>query len=242
MSRPIHRHALPLAVERGADQALTLDLRDGEGVVVGVSAASLVVRNGSAILDTFTADVDADGVASVTLAAADSEGWPLTSDLLCEWSATVDGVVYRYRITGDVVRTAYQPTITADDVFDLYPALRAAIAAAYVATLITSTSGEIERRLRSRGQRPYLILDRWAVHDAHLDLLIARVMDAADQSGSDDRWRRAAEKHAAAYEKAWGALNFRYDLPETGDPVTAEPAAAAPPIILTAGRVGGFWR
>ena len=242
MSRPIHRHALPLAIERGADQTLTLDLRDGEGVVVGVSAASLVVRDGAAILDTFTADVDADGVASVTLEPADSEDWPLTSDLLCEWSATVDGVVYRYRITGDVVRTAYQPTITADDVFDRYPAMRGAVRAADVAPLITSTSGEIERRLRSRGQRPYLILDRWAVHDAHLDLVIARVMDAADQSGSDDRWRRAAEKHAAAYEKAWGALNFRYDLPETGDPVTAEPATASPPIVLTAGRVGGFWR
>ena len=242
MSRPIHRHALPLAVERGADQALTLDLRDGEGVVVGVSAASLVVRNGAAILDTFNADVDADGVASVTLEPADSEDWPLTSDLLCEWSATVDGVVYRYRITGDVVRTAYQPTITADDVFDRYPAMRDAFKAPDVAPLITSTSGEIERRLRSRGQRPYLILDRWAVHDAHLDLLIARVMDAADHSGSDDRWRRAAEKHAAAYEKAWGALNFRYDLPETGDPVTAEPATASPPIVLTAGRPGGFWR
>lgn len=240
--RPIHRHALPLAVERGSEQTLTLDLRDGEGVVVGVSAASLVVRNGAAALDTFNADVDADGVASVTLEAADTEDWPLTSDLLCEWSATVDGVVYRYRVTGDVVRTAYQPTITADDVFDRYPALRAAIDPAYVAALLVSTSGEIERRLRSRGQRPYLILDRWAVHDAHLDLLIARVMAAADQSGSDDRWRRAADQHVAAYEAAWAALNFRYDLPETGDPVTAEPAAARPPIVLTSGRVGGFWR
>ena len=240
--RPINRHSLPVAIERGAEQVITLDLEDGEGTIVGVSAASLIVRNGSTVLDTFNADVDTDGVASVTLAESDTEDWPLTADLLCEWSATVDGVVYRYRITGDVVRTAYQPTITADDVFDRYPAMRAATEPADVAPLITSTSGEIERRLRSRGQRPYLILDRWAIHDAHLDLLIARVMDAADQSGSDDRWRRAAEKHAAAYEKAWGALNFRYDLPETGDPVTAEPATASPPIVLTAGRVGGFWR
>lgn len=239
--RPIHRHSLPLAIERGADQVVTLNLEDGEGTIVGVSAASLVVRNGSTVLDTFNADVDTDGVASVTLEPADTEDWPLTSDLLCEWSATVDGVVYRYRVTGDVVRTAYQPTITAEDVLTRYPALRSAVAAPYIAALITSTSGEIERRLRSRGNRPYLILDRWAVSDAHLDLVLARVMAAADQSGSDDRWRRAKEDHTAAYEAAWAALNFRYDLPETGDPVTAEPAAAKPPIVLTAGRPGGFW-
>jgi len=240
--RPIHRHSLPIAIERGAEQVITLDLEDGEGAIVGVSAASLIVRNGSTVLDTFNADVDTDGVASVTLDESDTEDWPLTADLLCEWSATVDGVVYRYRITGDVVRTAYEPTITAEDVFGRYPATRAAIAADNVSALITSTSGEIQRRLRSRGNRPYLILDRWAVHDAHLDLVLARVMAAADQSGSDERWRRAKDDHTAAYEKAWGALNFRYDLPETGDPVTAEPATASPPIVLTAGRPGGFWR
>ena len=55
-----------------------------------MSAASLVVRNGSTVLDTFNADVDTDGVASVT-EPADTEDWPLTSDLLCGWAPPLTG-------------------------------------------------------------------------------------------------------------------------------------------------------
>ena len=68
------------------------------------------------------------------------EDWLLTSDLLCEWDATVDGVVYRYRVTGDVVRTAYQPTITAETCSP--DTACAAPSPPYIAALITSTSGD----------------------------------------------------------------------------------------------------
>lgn len=242
MTRPIHRHNLPVTIERGSDCVLTLDLRDSAGSVVSPSSASLSIRSGGEVLTTITADVSSSGEVTADLPGDASSGWALTDSLLLVWSATVDGVVYTYRVTGAVCLTAYESTLTADDVFDRYPALRAALEPSHVGSLITSTSAEIQRRIMERGRRPYLILDRWAVADAHLELALWRVMDAADNALSDDRWRRAAEKHEEGYAARWAALSFRYDLSESGDVGTASPEPAAPVLLLTAGRVGGFWR
>ena len=140
--------------------------------------------------------------------------------------ATVDGVVYRYRVTGDVVRTAYhrrspQKTCSPDTPPCAAPSPPLHRRADHL------DFGEIERRLRSRGNRPYLILDRWSVSDAHLisswpaswppPISRGRMTAGAGQRGS-----------TAAYGAAWAALSFRYDLPETGDPVTAGPPPPSP--------------
>jgi hypothetical protein len=242
MTRPIHRHSLPVTIERGADTVLTLDLRDANGEVAIPESVSLVIRSGGVTLDTFTADIDSAGAVTVDLPGDASSEWALTDALLLEWSVTIEGSLYRYRVTGAVCLTAYEPTITASDVFDRYPALRAALDESSIGSLILSTSGEIQRRIMEKGRRPYLIMDRWAVADAHLDLALWRIMDAADNALSDDRWRRAAEKHEEGYASRWASLSFRYDLAESGDVATASPEPASPVLILTAGRVGGFWR
>lgn len=242
MTRPIHRHSLPVTIERGADTVLTLDLRNADGEVTIPESVSLDIRSGSVTLETLTCDVDSAGAVTADLPGDASSGWALTDSLLLVWSATVDGVVYTYRVTGAVCLNAYESTLTADDVFDRYPALRAALEPSHVGSLITSTSAEIQRRIMEKGRRPYLIMDRWAVADAHLELALWRVMDAADNALSDDRWRRAAEKHEEGYAARWGSLNFRYDLSESGDVATASPEPASPVLILTAGRPGGFWR
>lgn len=242
MARPIHRHNLPVSIERGADVTLTLDLRNADGEAVAASAASLVIRDGLTVRATIaSATIDGDGRITYDLPAATSADWPLTDSLLLEWSATVDGTVYRYRVTGAVCLWTYDSTLTADDVFTRYPGLRAAIDAADVAAILASTSGEVQRRILERGRRPYLIADSWAVADAHLDLALWRIMAAADTALNDDRWRRAAEAHEESYATRWGALSFRYDLSESGDVSEAAPEPASPVIVLTAGRSGGFW-
>lgn len=243
--KPIMRHGLPLTVERGADAELILSLSDADGSPVVVSAASLVIRDGSTVLHTeAAADIDADGVASVTLDDAVTSGFSLTDDLLLSWAATVDGVVHRYRIPGAVVLSAFTPTITSDDVFTRYPALRAALGgegAAFVGEMITSTAAELERRLRERGRRPYLILDVWALADVHLDLALWRVFDAADNSLADERWRRAAEAHRDSFNSRWGSLSFRYDEAQLGTTEGATVKSGPGSVILTSGRHGAFW-
>lgn len=241
MPRPIHRHTLPVCIERGADVALSLDLRTVEGEAVIPSAVSLVIRDGLTVRATITADVSPAGVVSAELLGSTSEDWPLTDALLLEWSATVEGTVYRYRVTGAVCLWTYDSTLTADDVFTRYPGLTAALAAADVGALVTSAHGEIQRRILERGRRPYLIADSWAVADAHLELTLWRVMAAADNALNDDRWRRAADDHEEGYATRWGSLSFRYDLSESGDVSEAAPEPASPVIVLTAGRPGGFW-
>ncbi len=241
MPRPIHRHTLPVTIERGADVTLTLDLRGADGEAVIPSAVSLVIRDGLTVRATITADVSPAGEVTAELLAATSEDWPLTDALLLEWSATVDGTVYRYRVTGAVCLWTYDSTLTADDVFSRYPALRAALAADDVGTFITNAHGEIQRRILEKGRRPYLIADSWAVSDAHLELALWRVMAAADNSLNDERWARAAEQHEEGYRTRWGSLSFRYDLSESGDVSEAAPEPASPVIVLTSGRVGGFW-
>lgn len=242
MTRPIHRHSLPVTIERGADSVLTLDLRDSAGNVVIPSSVSVSVRSGSEVLTTISADVSSAGEVTADLPGDDTADWALTDSILLVWSATVDGTVYTYRVPGAVCLNAYESTLTADDVFSRYPALRAAVDASDVGTIITSTYGEVQRRIMERGRRPYLIIDRWAVADAHLELALWRVMAAADNALSDDRWARAAADHEEGFKSRWAALSFRYDLAESGDVGAAEPEPASPVLILTAGRVGGFWR
>jgi len=238
--KPIHRHSLPLSVERGSDQTLSLELIDDAGVAASVSAASLVLKNGLTVLLT-AADAEDGGVATYDLDGSTSTPWGLTEDLFAVWTVTVDGVQYTYKQTGSVCIWAYAPTLTAQDIYVRYPGLRQSFSVQEVTDMLSSTSGELERRLIGKGRRPFLIMDRWALADVHLDLCLSRLLSSADTTLNDERFRTASVAHMKAYEEGFGRLNFRYDFSESGDVAVAEPAEAVTPLVLTGARQGSFW-
>jgi len=130
---------------------------------------------------------------------------------------------------------------TAQDIYVRYPGLRQSFSVQEVTDMLSSTSGELERRLIGKGRRPFLIMDRWALADVHLDLCLSRLLSSADTTLNDERFRTASVAHMKAYEEGFGRLNFRYDFSESGDVAVAEPAEAVTPLVLTGARQGSFW-
>jgi len=245
MPKPIHRQSFPLAIVRGVDQDLSIALEAVDGQQAIITEATLSIKDGSRVLVEDSATVVADGVASYSLDADTSSEWSLTDTLLLLWAVTVDGQVYKYRQTADVVLYDYTPTISVTDALELEPTLGANVnGASYeaLANLFDQTSGEIQRKLRSKGRRPHLIVDSWALADIHMSLFLWRAFTLVANSLGDDRCRQAAEDYRREHESNWAATQFRYDETESNSTAQADVRAVVPQLVLSCGLRNAFYR
>lgn len=245
MPKPIHRQSFPLAIVRGVDQDLSIALEAVDGQQAIITEATLTIKDGSRVLVEDSATVVADGVASYSLDADTSSGWSLTDALLLLWTVTVDGQVYKYRQAADVVLYDYTPTITVTDALKLAPSLGALVdGGSYeaLANLLDQTSGEIQRKLRSKGRRPNLIVDSWALADIHMSLFLWRGFVLVANSLGDDRYRQAAEDYRQEYESYWASTQFRYDETESNSTAQADVRAVVPQLVLSCGLRNAFYR
>ena len=97
---------------------------------------------------------------------------------------------------------------------------------------------EINLRLIALGNRPNLILEPSALRQAHLALSIAIIVEGRLASRLNVAYDEMALRYRREYERAFGALNPRYDEGDAGQADTRR-RAAVPTIWLSGGRGNG---
>ena len=193
-----------------------------DGALSAPTSGTLTVYNASAaaVVDAQTVTISGAAaeyaIASATLASETlSDGW------LFEWSLVMaDGLTHVFRTEGGMVRRRLYPVITDDDLSRRHSDLsdlRPSSMTSYQ-DYIDEAWAEIENRLLSEGNRPYLIISPSAFREVHLAKTLEIVFRDFSTSVGDGRWWEFAEQYQRAYAIAWNRLRFRYDTDDDGQP------------------------
>lgn len=214
------RFLLPDLIVRGVDSALDLRVElDGAAVTPTALTLSVFRPDGSALVSAIS--VTPGSTSTSTIAAATTTAESLGDDWRVEWSATISGSVHVFKNEAAVVRTKLWPVITDADLF-----ARASGLDPSSSTSLTSVSTyqsyrdeawiELQHRVISEGQRPYLVMSPTALREAHLYLSLALVFEDL-ATRLNDAYEMRASSFRRHYEAAWSRLTFRYDADEDGN-------------------------
>ena len=230
---------LPYAIERGRAQTLRLEVYDGASLAVpSAGTMTLYAPDGS------TASTGAVSVVSSvaeylvpSLSSYDfGEGWAV------EWALTMpDAVVHTFRNDAALCRVAPQQTVAPADLYRREPYLDAsstgAVASETWVNQCLEAYVELQRRLWSRGRRPWQIVDQAALRQAELLLALSyayRALASRDTSGTA---RDQAEHYHAESRRAWAAVTVRYDLDDDGA-IEGDSRTAVKPAAVWLGSTG----
>lgn len=233
------RFATPRTIEVGVAQTLTLAVYDeATGAEQTASAGTFELWDGSeAVLDATTCS-SYGPPATFSLTSSHTTGRSPSDMALEIWRMTIGGVAYVFRRTAYLVRHAYHPCISDSDLYARHAELQSLLPAG------TTTYGpqieiareRIERDLIKRGRRPALILDSWALFDAHLYLTLHVVYSDFALAIGDGRYSELSDKYETLYREEMDGLRFRYDEDDTGVVNSRDQESGSPPLVLTAGN------
>ena len=239
----VGRFATPRTIERGLDVTLMLDVTDElTGAVQTSTAATFTLQDGGETLLSAVAATPGT-TTSYPLLPAVTASRGLSDQLLETWDLTIAGVHYLFRRTAYLVRVAYRPTFTDDDLFARHSVLRE-----FLSTTLTGYGAyreqareRIERDLIKRGKRPALIFDSWALHDAGVALSLAFIFDDDALSIGDGRYKEKAAEYRQQYLDEMEGCRFRYDESESGTVDSRDSQPPSAPIILSGGNPRSRW-
>jgi hypothetical protein len=237
----IPRIDLPALIERGRDTAVSLDVYSDAGVQQSPSAATVVLYDGSEVVQTSVAATTVGPPISYTVPAATHAIRSLSSDWLAVWTVTISGVDYVFRQPVYLVRHVLYPVIIDTDLTDVHSDLDALRDSANMASFEPLRSlawSRIQRRLIARGNRTSLVMDPWALKDLHVFETLALVFAAIASSLGDSRYAELAEQYRTDATSAWNSLVFRYDADENGAMDSSDIRRGAPVVYLAAPK----WR
>lgn len=98
--------------------------------------------------------------------------------------------------------------------------------------------GMLMRRFLQQDRWPDLILDSWALIDAHRHLARSIIFEGSETHLADARYLELADREKALYEEAWGRLRFGYDSDLDGVPSEAESGTGAVSTVWLGGSAG----
>ena len=210
----------PYVIQRGVDNALTLDIYDASQAQQTATAATVTIRIGSRVIVDAASATGLGPPISYTLTAATTADESLSDQVTVSWSPTIGGVVYTMPPRrGFLVRTPFRLTMTDTDLLavDRNIADYRSSADSNFSWAIEEARERIERRLLKKGRRPWLIFDEWALFDA-LRLEALAVIYGSGRTGLQPTAMHttlAYEKERQA-EKEFAEVQFAYDEDETG--------------------------
>lgn len=236
-------HDGPRVIEIGKTVSLTASLRDETDTVPTVTAAAYTLRDGSAALVDAAAATSLGPPVAYSLAGSVTSSLSPSERILEEWSVTVGGVVTTLRRGGYLVRCAFTPTLTDDDLLSAHRDIRAHLDPEETSfeRYREAARTRIERELVKKGRRPWLIFDSWALFDAHLALTLHLVFQDSRSSLGPGEYRELAGEYLARFEREMATeAVFRYDSGDTGRIDEPTQRAAAPVVMMGAGP-GARW-
>ena len=234
---------LPYAIERGRSQVLTLSVYSGATLTAPASGTLTLYAPDGSSASTGAVSIVSD-VAEYTVSGLTSypygEGWAV------EWALVMpDGVTHTYRSDAALCRVAPQQTVCPADLYRLQPYLDAsstgAISSETWVDQCREAYIELQRRLWSRGKRPWQIVDQAALRQAELLLALSyayRALASRDTSGTA---REQAEHYHAEGGRAWNRVTVRLDLDGDGAIDSTDLTAARPASVWLGSTGRGTW-
>lgn len=226
---------VPDEIQRGVDTTLTLVItEDTTGATVTPTSGTVDVYAGSQQIITGAA-VSAGASSTYTVAAASTDGRSLSSDYLVVWSMVVSGVTHQFQRAAYLVRRPYRHVVVQSDLTELHPDLASRETAATVDldAYIRAADVMVRRELIKRGNRPDLVLDPWALADAHRYKALELIYRDDAHAVGDGRHAELAAHYAEAWDREWSTVVLTYDHDEDGTVDTDERRSGAPVILLT---------
>ena len=136
--------------------------------------------------------------------------------------------------SASLVLRALHPGVTSDDLYSRHSDLASLLPGSRTSwdASISAAYEVIARRLIARGRRPWLLMSAWSLYDVHLNLALSFVfVDLETYTTGPGKYAELARHYAAAYETAWGALEFLYDHGLTGEVKDSTRSVSAQPSI-----------
>jgi hypothetical protein len=194
----------PAELIRGYAVQLQLELADDEGDGVTPSSWSSRLLRGGAVLATGT------GVGACTWAVTADSAWPYGEDYRAEWTIVADGETRRFEHQVLVVHSRLYPTIGIPDLARRYPQLvggrQPLVDETRARAVIAEAWAHVLARLRSKGRRPWLVLDASDLSHLHLERCLELLLMSATGAGSGGGYMMLVEVHRAEQERCWRDL------------------------------------
>jgi hypothetical protein len=212
------RHSLPLFVERNVATTITADVYDADSAQQTATVGTLTLYQGSTVI--------LDGVSATTLGppatyditAATTDGKSLSDDWLAVWALTIGGVVYTFRQQMFLARHILYPVITDTDITDRYDELTSLLDAdtADFSEKRGAAWVILQRELIKKGRRPELVLNTWALAEAHTHKTLELIFADFASNVSDGRYANRELHHREQYQAELDTVVLRYDSGEDG--------------------------
>lgn len=216
----------PLLFVRGQDSYVELEVWYSGGRQEPASGTLTVYDDDDTVIVNAQAIVVSGGKATCTVLAATlpttlelSENWRAV------WALSLGGESASFHQDAQLIRRPWRATVTQGDVLSASPQLRNSYNPdstddnEALEEVIRAVVEDVQARLVGNGMRPWLIFDQWRVNRYTVEVVLGRLFrshmfdqDPANLAMLD----KLATHHEEAAELAWGALNFKYDIMETG--------------------------
>lgn len=231
----------PTYLERARSNPLRLRVYRGQNHVVPTSGtfslydtADTAVVNGSAVV------IDADGYATITVAAATLTSYAFGAGWRVEWSLVMpDTYTHLFRNGAALVRVRCPPAATEADILRLHPNLREHLPAGqtdWQDQLDVAWEFGVVGKLEGMGRRPYLVVSESSLVAPHTYEALAVIGGALNAGGDpDSAWGRFEAKYRDMALSAWGNCTFEYDEEDTGQADPSKRSAANPTVWLAGG-------
>ncbi len=228
-------HSYPREIQRGVTETLSLSVvDDSDGTAETPSAGTVSVYAGStAVVD--GAAVTAADPSTYSLTGATTLALALASDWLEVWSLTIAGTVHTFRRPAYLVRYPYRHVVQQSDLTELHEDLAARETAGTVDLdgYIQAADTIVRRDLIKRGNRPSLVIDAWALADAHRYKALELLFRDDALSVGDGRYSQLEDYYAGKYRDEWETVVLTYDADEDGTIDEGERRSARSVVMLT---------
>ena len=233
----IARTLYPDEIERGVDSVISLAVyEDSTGAEQTASAGTVSLYAGSRLV-VDAVSVTAGAPSTYTVPAASTSGEALSGEWLEVWSLTISGTVHTFQRPAYLVRRPYRHTVTQADLTQLHPDLAARETAGTVDLdgYIQAADTIVRRDLIKRGNRPELVVDAWALADAHRYKALEMLFRDDGHSVGDGRYQDLSAEYAEKYREEWSSISFVYDADADGTiDSEGERRSGLPVVFLTA--------
>lgn len=206
-------------LERGKSQTTSLQVyQDGAQLVPSSGTYTIREPDGETkIVDEVSLTIDEAGTASYVHTSSQlNDNRPLGEGYIQEFTLVIDGYSHTFRRLAALARRRLYPTVTDEDLTELYTDLenlRPASITSYQ-KFIDSSWMEILRRTKQGGScYSYLVLSPESFHDALLHLTLAKIWrDFHSALGqSQGRYLDLSSLHHKEYQFAYSQINMIYD-------------------------------
>lgn len=249
MAELIVRQQTPQVIERGRATTLSITVYDEDGTAVTPTVGTFKLYTGNQQITLTDDTVTLGSSSTVSVAAADTSSLDLTDEILEEWTLTVSGEVHVFTRSGYLVRRAWWPTITTDDLVELHGELDDTAVAptddsSYTAKRRAAKNRFLRRLIRA-GLNPHLMHDAWAFTDCLTFLTLHMIFLDFFNRQPSNTYKELADYYGPKGDSSWldefNAARARFDEDEDGTINDEEAQGAGGTVTMTAGNPGSFY-